>query len=73
MKRILMLSTGGTIATQETEAGKVPKLSSRALLGAIPELSALCQVDALELFQLDSTNLQPLPLAGHCPRHRCPL
>ena len=59
MKRILMLSTGGTIATQETEAGKVPKLSSRALLGAIPELSALCQVEALELFQLDSTNLQP--------------
>ena len=47
MKRILMLSTGGTIATQETEAGKVPKLSSRALLGAIPELSSLCQVDAL--------------------------
>ena len=59
MKRILLLATGGTIATKPTAQGLVPQLSSRELLDCIPEIAGLCQVETLQLFNLDSTNLQP--------------
>ena len=59
MKRILLLATGGTIATKQTEHGLVPQLTSQELLDCIPEIADLCRVDTLQLFNLDSTNLQP--------------
>ena len=59
MKRILLLATGGTIATKQTEHGLVPQLTSQELLDCIPEIADLCHVDTLQLFNLDSTNLQP--------------
>ena len=59
MKHILLLATGGTIATKPTAQGLVPQLSSRELLDCIPEIAGLCQVETLQLFNLDSTNLQP--------------
>lgn len=59
MKRILLLATGGTIATLSTDEGLVPQLSSRDLLAAIPEIADLCQVETLQLFNLDSTNVAP--------------
>lgn len=58
MKRIFLLATGGTIATKPTAQGLVPQLSSRELLDCIPEIAGLCQVETLQLFNLDSTNLQ---------------
>ena len=59
MKRILLLATGGTIATRPTAQGLVPELSSRELLDCIPEIAGLCRGETLQLFNLDSTNLQP--------------
>lgn len=59
MKKILFIATGGTIACVETENGLSPQLSSDALLRAVPELSELCDVDAVQLFSLDSTNMTP--------------
>ena len=56
-KHILMLATGGTIACRETPAGLSPALDSAALLDALPALSALCEVDTLDLMQLDSTDV----------------
>ena len=53
MPHILMIATGGTIACCETERGLSPALDSAALLGALPELSALCTVETLDLMQLD--------------------
>ena len=35
MKKILLLATGGTIATQKTSKGLVPQLTSRELLSAM--------------------------------------
>ncbi len=35
MKRILLLATGGTIATKKTDQGLTPQLTSRELLDAI--------------------------------------
>lgn len=59
MKRILLLATGGTIATKQSENGLVPQLTSEELLSCIPEIAELCRVDAVQLFNLDSTNLSP--------------
>ena len=47
MKQILLLATGGTIATRKTSEGLVPQLTSRELLAAIPEISRMCRVDTL--------------------------
>jgi len=59
MKRILMLVTGGTIACEPSSDGLVPRLSGTDMLKGIPGVNSLCDVDALELMNLDSSNLQP--------------
>ena len=59
MKKILMLATGGTIATLQNYEVKVPKLTSRELLRTVPEIGEICRVDTRQLFQLDSTNIHP--------------
>lgn len=57
MKKILMISTGGTIASIQTEKGLVPALDGNSLLSYLPELSSKCEVDVINLFNLDSTNV----------------
>ena len=59
MKKILLLATGGTIATKKSDHGLTPQLTSGELLEAIPEIADFCQVDTAQLFNLDSTNLNP--------------
>ena len=38
MKHILMIATGGTIASRETADGLTPQLTSEELLAEVPEL-----------------------------------
>ena len=59
MKRILMITTGGTIASQEGEDGLEPKTTGQQMLDLIPELQGLCEIDCVDLLNLDSTNMQP--------------
>lgn len=59
MKKILLIGTGGTIASQITADGLAPELTSAQLLEQIPAISQLCQVDCLQLLNLDSTNIAP--------------
>ncbi len=59
MKRILMLSTGGTIASAPSEEGLVPKVSGEQMIQLIPELRGLCEIDCMGIMNLDSTNVQP--------------
>jgi L-asparaginase len=59
MKKILLIGTGGTIACVQTEGGLAPAASSDELLAYIPQAADLCQVDFCQLFNLDSTNIQP--------------
>lgn len=47
MKQILMIGTGGTIASEMTEAGLVPGMSGAEFLQYIPSVEKLCQVDCL--------------------------
>ena len=58
-KKILLLGTGGTIASEMGENGLAPELTSEQLLKYIPDISDICEVDCIQLFSLDSTNLQP--------------
>ena len=58
-KKILMIGTGGTIASELGENGLVPELTSEQLLRYIPDISKICQVDCVQLFSLDSTNIMP--------------
>lgn len=57
MKKILMIATGGTIASKKTKDGLAPELTSEDILHYIPYLKEICQVDTLQLCNLDSTNI----------------
>lgn len=57
MKKILMIATGGTIASKETGAGLTPQITSDEILQQVPGLSEICRVDAVQLMNLDSTNI----------------
>ncbi len=59
MKRILMLATGGTIASMETGHGLSPAITSEEILSHVPAVGELCQVEAVQLMNLDSTNVGP--------------
>ena len=59
MKKILMLGTGGTIASEMTPEGLTPELRPAQLLSYVPAIKDLCHVDCLSLFNIDSTNITP--------------
>ena len=59
MKHILMLATGGTIASRDTGEGLAPAITSREILGYVPSIGDLCRVDTVQLMNLDSSNLGP--------------
>ena len=49
MKHILMLATGGTIASRETGQGLAPAITSREILGYVPAIGELCRVETIQL------------------------
>lgn len=59
IKRILMLATGGTIASKRSDDGLKPLITSEELLGYVPDVREFCEVDTLQLINIDSTNMQP--------------
>ncbi len=59
MKKVLMLGTGGTIASDITGSGLMPVLTSQELIANVPEISQLCRVTCKQLFSIDSTNITP--------------
>ena len=64
MKKILLIGTGGTIASEVTGSGLAPALTTEALLAHIPAVSQICDVRCMQLLNLDSTNIGP----GHWQR-----
>ena len=59
MKRILLIGTGGTIACKRSADGLRPVLTSDELLSFVPSCREYCQVDTQQIFNIDSTNIQP--------------
>ena len=59
MHRILLLTTGGTIACRDTGHGLAPALTAEDLLASVPAVTRICEVTARPLFNLDSTDMTP--------------
>lgn len=58
-KKLLILTTGGTIASVMTPAGLIPALSSEELLSYLPEIGENFRLTTKALFNLDSTDITP--------------
>ena len=58
-KRILLLATGGTIASLLSDHGLKPGLNADQILSFIPEIKEECDVDAVQVCNSDSTNMSP--------------
>ena len=59
MKHILLIGTGGTIASQPTDSGLAPGLTTEQLLRYTPSITRVCRTDCVQLLALDSTNITP--------------
>ena len=59
MKKLLLITTGGTIASRQTGHGLAPGITPEELRRSVPETASFCQVDTLPLLNIDSTNIQP--------------
>ncbi|MGN0686862.1 MAG: asparaginase [Oscillospiraceae bacterium] len=57
MKKILFIATGGTIACANTESGLSPNADSSTLLSYLSDIRSCCEIEEVQLFQLDSTNM----------------
>lgn len=58
-KKILLIATGGTIASKATAEGLSPGITSEELLQFVPEIKDYCDVDTKQILSIDSTNIQP--------------
>lgn len=58
-KKILLIATGGTIASQISSDGLIPEIKADALVKFVPEIFQLCDVDAVQIYNIDSTNVTP--------------
>ncbi len=58
-KKVLLIATGGTIASIKTASGLTPEINSEELLAYVPEIKEYCNVDTIQLLNIDSTNIQP--------------
>ena len=59
MKKILLIGTGGTIASRYSENGLSPALSAEDIASYVPDVGKLCVLDTVQPFSLDSTNVGP--------------
>jgi L-asparaginase len=65
MKKILLLTTGGTIGSVESEDGAKPDLTGEELIQRLPETDKICELTSKPVLLrgsskgLDSSNIQP--------------
>lgn len=59
MKKILLICTGGTIASRKTDDGLTPQISAEDILSYVPEARRVCHIDAIQVCNIDSTNMTP--------------
>ena len=71
MKGILVIATGGTIASAEEGSGLAPALTGEQLVAFVPEVAQMCCVEVSQVMNVDSTNMRPegwLSIAGEVRR-----
>ena len=59
MKSILVIATGGTIASAEEGSGLAPALTGEQLVAFVPEVAQVCYVEVSQVMNVDSTNMRP--------------
>lgn len=59
MKKILILATGGTIASMEEGDGLTPALTGDDLVAYVPQIEGMCDYTVKQLMNIDSTNMTP--------------
>lgn len=59
LKHILFIATGGTIASKKSRNGLKPQITPEELLEYIPQVKEVCQIEAIQLLNLDSSNMEP--------------
>lgn len=59
MKKVLLIATGGTIASVKTESGLSPKTPPDEFLKYIPEIKEIADIDVVQVLNIDSTNIEP--------------
>lgn len=59
MKKILFIATGGTIASRRSDSGLKPQITPQELLEYIPQVKDICQIETIQLLNLDSSNMEP--------------
>lgn len=59
MKKLMILSTGGTIACTETAEGLIPTLSANDILTFVPNAAKVASIETRTILNLDSSNIQP--------------
>ena len=72
MKKILLIATGGTIASGNTPSGLTPTISGEELLKSVPGLKNICEPHAIQVLNLDSTDMTPadwLVISGAIERY----
>lgn len=57
MKKILLLTTGGTIACIKSNNGLTPGINGKLLLEKIPEIKSICDVTIKGILNIDSSNM----------------
>ena len=63
MKKILLIATGGTIASSESSEGLTPSIDVKTLLTYIPEIESICHLEGISVMRVDSTNMNPKLMA----------
>jgi len=58
-KNILLIATGGTIASKKSDNGLKPQISPDELMQYIPQVKNICDFHAVQLLNLDSSNMEP--------------
>lgn len=59
MKKILLIATGGTIASTTGKHGLSPTVRAEELIKYVPEVNNTCEADCIQPFNIDSTNITP--------------
>ena len=59
MNRVLLIATGGTIASTRQTDGLAPTLTGRELAERVPLLDTVCELDFVQPMNIDSTNMRP--------------
>lgn len=59
MKKILLITTGGTIASGDSENGLVPETKGSGLMYYMSDLKNIYDITICDLLTLDSSNIQP--------------